>query len=364
MAVLAGPIKTQLPPTLLAALTTLTLLTTTTACSSDKTPKPPKINQAAPKTAAPPLPAPQTVSTAPTPPISGAEGKGISQRYFDLSKQATSSHDVKALENIETGAMLEVSKARQERILQYGDNVPSSEEKAANDDIQVVTPQGTPNGSDRWILAVGRQSLSGKSRTSVGVLRQAQGSGPWRMSFLAYTGIDQKVPEVAQIATLDNAAEITETNVDYGEETCRNFTSYMNGESLPSANWGPRTKSARQVAEQNKQGMIPLTAGGAVATKTEPLPDGRIPTWKTSTGDKLVMCTTKTTSHLTPGPSGVITVTRSEGLQNLNGKTTKWKTLDLTTVNMVVLKVPASGSTPVDIVADSYRALSGNGTPA
>ncbi|MYS84196.1 hypothetical protein [Embleya scabrispora] len=364
VAVLAGPNKTQLPATLLAALTAATLLAGTTACSTDKNSKTPKINQAAPKTAAAPLPAPQTASTAPTPPISEAEGKGISQRYFDLSKQATSSHSIKALEDIETGAMLEVSKARQERILKYGDSVPSSEEKAANDDIQVVTPQGAPNGSDRWLLAVGRQSLSGKSRTSVGVLQQARGSGPWRMSFLTYTGIDQEMPKVAQIATLNDAPDITENNIDYGEDTCRSFTSYMNGESTPAVSWGPRTKSARQVAEQNKQGMVPLTAGGAVAARTEPLPDGRIPAWRTSDGDKLVMCTTKTTSHLTPGPSGVITVTRSEGLQNLNGRTTKWKTLDLTTVNMVVLKVPPPGNSAVDIVADSYRALSGDGTPA
>ncbi|MFI6581548.1 hypothetical protein [Embleya sp. NPDC050493] len=364
VAVLPGPHKTQLPATLLAALTTLTLLTGTTACSSDKKPKDPKISEAAPKTAAAPLPAPSSASAPPTPPISEAEGKGVSQRYFDLSKQATSSHNVKALEDIEIGAMLEVSKARQERILKYGDNVPSSEEKAANDDIQVVTPQGTPNGSDRWLLAVGRQSLSGKSRTSVGVLRQTQGSGPWRMAFLAYTGLDQKIPEVAQIATLDNAPDITEKNIDYGEDTCRNFTSYMNGETKPSVNWGPRAKSARQVAEQNKQGMAPLTAGGTVTAKTEELSGGQIPAWKTSDGDKLVMCTTKTTSHLTPGASGVITVTRSDGLQNLNGRTTKWKMLDLTTVNMVVFKVPASRSAPVDIVADSYRALSGDGTPA
>ncbi|MFI6977981.1 hypothetical protein ACIBSV_05245 [Embleya sp. NPDC050154] len=365
VAVLAGPKKTPIPATLLAGIATLTLLASTTACSSDKKPNTPKINQPAPKTAAAPLPAPQQSSAAPpAPPISAAEGKGISQRYFDLSKQATSSHDVKALEAIETGAMLEVSKARQERILKYGDNVASSEEKAANDDIQVVTPQGAPNAEDRWLLAVGRQSLSGKSRTSVGVLRQAQGSGPWKMAFLAYTGIDQKIPEVAQIATLDGTANIAEKNTDYGEDICRNFTSYMNGESNPSTSWGPRTKSARQIADQNKQGMVPLTAGGTVAAKTEPVADGRMPAWKTTDGDKLVTCTTKTTSHLTPGPSGVITVTRSEGLQNLNGKTTKWKTLDLTTVNMVVFKVPTTEGSPVDIVAESYRALSGDGIPA
>lgn len=362
MAVLARSTNTQLPATLLAALATLTLLTT--ACSSDNKSKTPKISQAAPKTAAAPLPeAPRTPATAP-PPISEAEGTGISQRYFDLSKKATASHDVKALEDIETGAMLEVSRARQERILKYGDNVPSSEEQAANNDIQVVAPQGTPSGNDRWLLAVGRQSLSGKSRTSIGVLQQTQGSGPWKMSFLTYTGVDQKFPTVNGMSTLDNSTDLNEKTIDYGDDTCRDFTSYMNGNGASTTNWGPRAKSARQVADQNKQGMVPLTAGGSVTARTEPMANGRIPAWKTSDGEKLVMCTTKTTSHLTPGPSGVITVTRSEGLQNLNGKTTKWKTLDLATVNMVVLKVPATAGSPVDIVAESYRALSGDGISA
>ncbi|MGW1666929.1 hypothetical protein, partial [Streptomyces microflavus] len=96
---MAGPNKTQLPATLLAALTAATLLTGTTACSADKKPKDPKISQASPKTAAAPLQPPSASKSAiaTAPPISDAEGTSTSQSYFEASKKARSARDVRAL---------------------------------------------------------------------------------------------------------------------------------------------------------------------------------------------------------------------------------------------------------------------------
>ena len=354
--------QTRLTTTALAGLATLSLLTSATACSSDESPKNPKIADAAPRLASvPPEVQPPPTST-PTPPVSGVEAKKITQDYFDLSRQAKSAHDLQALDKIESGPLLDISKARQDRILKHGDNIPSSEERATNDQIKVVTPEGSPIGTDRWILSIGRQSLSGKSRSSLGILRQSKGTGPWKMTFLSYSEVDQKIPEISKIATKDGTRNLAASNIDYGEDTCLAFGNFLNGNE--TIEWGPRAKSTRQIADNQIRDGRALTSGGSVSARMEKARDGDSPAWITANGDKIVMCSMQTTSKLTAGPSGSFSINQSSGFQNLNGRTTKWKTLDLTNSSMIVLKIPALKDQPVDIIAESYRALSTDGTSA
>ncbi|MFF7246154.1 hypothetical protein ACFZBU_19850 [Embleya sp. NPDC008237] len=364
VAVLPGPHKTQLPATLLAALTTLTLLTGTTACSSDKKPKDPKISQASPKTAAPPLqPPPTSKSAIPTaPPISEVEGTSTAQSYFDASKKARSARDIRALSEVETGTLLEISTARLERIVKYGDNIGNDEDLATNSNVHVAPPQSAPPGDTRWLLSMGRQAIGKQSRGSLGILRQEQGVGPWKMSFLAFTDVGKDFPAASQIATAEVNGSGEPSNIYYGEEICRDFASYLDGGST-TTNWGPKAKAVIQEDRNNKHDTEALAKGGSATFKTEIRDGDRVPAWKTSDGGKLVMCTTRSSSNLTAGPTP-ITVTNSQSFQNLNGRTTKWKTLNVVNVGMTVFKIPATSDSPIDIVADSVRSLSTDGTPA
>ncbi|MFE3197440.1 hypothetical protein [Embleya sp. NPDC059237] len=360
MAVLARSTNTQLPATLLAALATLTLLTT--ACSSDKKAKEPKIGQAAPKTAAAPLPTPSQSTAAAGPPISEADATSTSQAYFDASKKARAARDIHSISEIEAGALLEVSTARLERILKYGDNIGNDEDLAANSNIHVASPQGAPGGDDRWLMSLGRQTIGKQSRGSLGVLRQDKGVGPWKMSFLAFTEVGKDFPIVTQIATVDNKESAASANIYYGQEICQDFANYLDGGST-TTNWGPRAKAVIQEDRNNKRDTEGLAKGGSVTFKTEIRDSEKSPAWKTSDGGKLVMCTTRSSSNLTAG-SSPISVTNSQSFQNLNGRTTKWKTLNVVNVGMTVFKIPATPDSPIDIVADSVRALSSDGTPA
>ncbi|WP_161364557.1 hypothetical protein [Streptomyces sp. SID3343] len=340
-----------------------------TACSTDKPPTTPKISQAAPKSSAAPLPPePATPSAAPTsstpaPAISEAEGISTSQNYFDQSKKARSAHDIKALENIESGALLEISKGRQERILKYGDSVADDEDLAANNDFHVAPPQASPPGSDRWILSIGRQTIGKQSRESLGVSRQLGGIGPWRMTFLAFSDVGKEFPSAAEIATIDGKNVLASTNIDYGVEICRDFASYLDGGSTKNA-WGPKAKSVVQDDKNNKHDSEVLTKGGTASFKTEVRDIDKIPSWRTTDGGRLVMCTTRTTSSLTAGPASSITITQSRSFQNFNGKITTWKTLNVVNVGMVVIKVPPVKGTPIEIVAASARPLSADGIPS
>ncbi|MGC0417422.1 hypothetical protein ABIA38_002936 [Embleya sp. AB8] len=355
---LARPKKTQL----LAAIATLTLATTT-ACSTDNPNNSPKINPPAPKTAAALPGTPQQASIAPAPPISEAEAASTSKSYFDLSKKARAERDVKTLGSIESGILLEISTARLERILKYGDNIGNDEDLAANSDIKAISPQGAPAGSDRWLLSTGRQTIGKQSRGSLGVLRQTQGVGPWKMSFLAFTNVGQDFPAISQIATTDSSTSADPAKIYYGEDICRDFASYIDGGPTQTS-WGPRAKAVIQSAQKDKQDAGSLTNGGTISVKTEVREDDRVPAWSTSDGGKLVMCTTKTTSSLSSGSSTPITITKSQSFQNLNGRTTRWKSLDLVNVGMTVFKIPPSATQAVDIIADSVRSLSADGTPA
>ncbi|MEU0935483.1 hypothetical protein [Embleya sp. NPDC005971] len=361
MAVLAGPIKTQLPPTLLAALTTLTLLTTTTACSSDKTPKPPKINQAAPKTAAPPLPAASNAPQAPAPvapPVSESEAKTIAQNYYDQSKKTKSSHDIAGLDQLETGTLLDISKARQQRIIKFGNNIQLAEETAATSDIQVAKPQDGPNGSDRWLLSIGTQRLGSDSRPALGVLRQTQGTGPWKMAFLTFGEVKKTLPGVAQISTVDGTPEI-----DYGDKICSDFSSSLT-EGPTSTTWGASAQKSIQLEKTNKQGLVSVTKGGNVSVRSEALTANHIPAWNTTDGAKLVMCSVKLTSSMTAGPSGTFTVNQSATYENLSGRITTWRNLEIANIGMYAFKVPATGNGPVELIASSGRPYSVDGTSA
>ncbi|MFI1377920.1 hypothetical protein [Embleya sp. NPDC020886] len=361
MAVLAGPIKSQLPPTLLAALTTLTLLTTTTACSSDKTPKHPKINQAAPKTAAPPLPAASNAPQAPAsvaPPVSESEAKTIAQNYYDQSKKAKSGHDIAALDGIETGILLDISKARQARVSKFGNNIRVAEELATTTDIQVAAPQGAPAGNDRWLLSTGLQKLDADSRSSLGVLRQTQGEGPWRMSFLAFTGSKKTLPTMTKISTVDGTEK---GEIDYGDSVCSDFSTGLSG-GPTSSNWGTSAKSTLQSEQGNKEQAVSITKGGTVSVQTEPVAQNRTPTWNTTDGGKVVMCTIKVTSNMTAGSSGTFTIDQSPTYENLSGRVTKWRSLTLSNVAMYAFKVPTNG--PIDLIASSTRPFNVDGTSA
>ncbi|MFI1580760.1 hypothetical protein [Embleya sp. NPDC020630] len=360
MAVLARSTNTQLPATLLAALATLTLLTT--ACSSDNKSKTPKISQAAPKTAAAPLPPPPASprSPAPTaPPISEGEAKTIAQNYYDASKKAKSAHDIAGLDAIETGILLDISRARQQRIAKFGNNVQVSEEMASTGDIQVAAPQGAPAGSDRWVLSTGLQKLGTDSRSSLGVLRQAQGEGAWKMSFLAFTDSKKSLPTVTKIATVNGEAT---GEIDYGDNLCSDFSTGLSGGST-SSNWGQSSKATLQTEQGNKEKAVTVTKGGTVSVQSEPLSQNRTPAWSTSDGGKLVMCTIKVTSNMTAGPSGTFTIDQSPTYENLSGRITKWRSLTLTNIAMYAFKVPSTPNGPIDLVATSTRPFNVDGSP-
>jgi len=297
--------------------------------------------------------------------LTSAEAMSISRRYFEESRTAKSSHNVKSLESIESGALFDTSKARQERILQYGDSISSSEEKAANDQIQVTVPRGeTPPGEGRWLLTTGRQSLSGKSRESVGILRQKSGEANWKMTFLAFTPTGKALPKIAGISTKNDSNEASNTSIDFGQDICQGFARFLNNEPTTTINWGAHATALKNLTEQGRKDAEHVTSGGRVSLKAE-IPDGaEMPSWRTGSGDRLVMCTTNTISTLTPGPSASITITKNEAFENLNARTTKWKSLKLVKTGMTVLRVPATANSPVDIVADAYRALSSSGSPA
>jgi hypothetical protein len=361
VAVLAGPNKTQLPATLLAALTAATLLAGTTACSTDKKSKTPKINQAAPKTAAAPLPAPSSAPQSPapvSPPVSESEAKTIAQNYYDQSKKAKSGHDIAALDGIETGILLDISKARQARISKFGNNVQVTEELATTSDIQIATPQSAPAGTDRWLFSIGLQKLGNDSRSSLGVLRQAQGEGPWKMSFLAFTEPKKSLPTVTKISTV-NGDEKGE--IDYGDNVCGDFSTGLSGGST-SSNWGSSAKSTLQTEQGNKEKAVTVTKGGTVSVQTEPLAQNRTPAWNTTDGGKVVMCTIKVTSNLTAGSSGTFTIDQSPTYENLSGRVTKWRSLTLTNVAMYAFKVQTSGS--IDLIASSTRPFNVDGISA
>ncbi|GCD97567.1 hypothetical protein EHYA_05262 [Embleya hyalina] len=354
---MARPTNTQLPATLLAALATLTLLTT--ACSSDNKSKTPKISQAAPKTAAAPLPPPPASprSPAPTaPPISEGEAKTIAQNYYDASKKTKSAHDISGLDQLETGTLLDISRARQQRIVKFGNKIQLAEEAAATGDIQVATPQGSPDGTDRWLLSIGTQKLGNDSRSSLGVLRQAQGTGPWKMSFLAFGEVKKSLPGVTQMAILDD-----NSGIDYGDNTCKEFASGLTGGST-TITWGSSAQKAIQTEQANKQGLIGVTKGGNVSVRTEALVDNHVPAWKTTDGQKLVMCSVKLTSTMTAGPSGKFNVDQSATYENLSGRVTTWRSLEITNIGMYVFKVPASGNGSADLVASAGRPFSVDGT--
>ncbi|WP_406299077.1 hypothetical protein OG948_27845 [Embleya sp. NBC_00888] len=362
VAVLAGPKKTPIPATLLAGIATLTLLASTTACSSDKKPNTPKINQPAPKTAAAPAPVPSSTPQSPAPvapPISEAEAKTIAQNYYDSSKKAKSSHDIAALDGIETGILLDISKARQARIAKFGNNVQMTEEMANTSEMQAATPQSAPTGSDRWLLSIGLQKLGTDSRSSLGVLRQSQGEGPWKMSFLAFTESKKSLPSVTEISTVkgDGKGEI-----DYGDNICSDFSTGLSGGST-SSNWGQSAKSTLQSEQGNKEKGITATRGGTVSVQTEPLAQNRTPAWNTTDGGKLVMCSIKVTSNMTAGSAGSFTIDQSPTYENLSGRVTKWRSLTLTNVAMYAFKVPATPNGPIDLVASSTRPLNVDGAP-
>lgn len=367
MADLARNTKTRTPAALLATLATLTLVATT-ACSTDKKPTTPKISQAAPKSSAAPLPSASQVpsalqSSVIAPPVSTSEAEVTSQKYFDLSRQVKSAHDIAGLSDIEDGTMLEISKARQQRILKYGDNLPSSEEQSETGSIKTATPQASPPGADRWILSTGQQTLSGKSRSSLGVLRQSQGAGPWKMFFLAFTNVNETFPAVTQISTKSGAVGAGPDDIDYGDQVCKDYAGSMNGDSA-SSKWGTRATGALQSFKNEVKESESLTKGGKAEVHTEARDSDRTPAWRTSDGGKLVMCTTYTTTNLTAGTSGVITITRSSTFQNLSGRTTQWKTLSFVNVGMRVFKVPPASGSPIEIVGEASRPLSVDGTPA
>lgn len=359
VAVLAGPKKTPIPATLLAGIAALALLASTTACSSDKKPNTPKINQPAPKTAAAPAPVPSSAPQSPAPvapAISEAEAKTIAQNYYDSSKKAKSSHDIAGLDQLETGTLLDISKARQQRIAKFGNKIQLAEETAATSDIQVAKPQDAPNGNDRWLLSIGTQKLGSESRSSLGILRQTQGSGPWRMTFLAFSEIKKTLPAVAQISTVNGTSDI-----DYGDRICGDFSSSLAGGSV-STTWGSSAQKTLQNEQSNKQSLISVTKGGSVSVRTEAMNDNRVPAWNTTDGAKLVMCSVKLTSSMTAGPSGVFNVDQSATYENLSGRVTTWRNLDITNIGMYAFKVPATGNGPVELVASSGRPYSVDGT--
>lgn len=182
------------------------------------------------------------------------------------------------------------------------------------------------------------------------------------MSFLAFTDVGKDFPIVSQIATAEGKGSGAPTDIYYGEEICRDFANYLDSGST-TTNWGPKAKAVIQEDRTNKHNTEALAKGGAATFKTEIRDGDKVPAWKTSDGGKLVMCTTRSSSNLTAG-STPITVTNSQSFQNLNGRTTKWKTLNVVNVGMTVFKVPATSDSPIDIVADSVRSLSTDGTPA
>jgi len=356
--------QTRLTTTVLVGLAGLSLLTSATACSSDKKPKDPKIAEAAPRPVVPQESSPSPAPTPPPPPpISTKEGLKISQQYFIESKKAKTSHDVKALESVEDGSLLETSRARQERVTRYGGALYSSEEVADNDKITAAQPQPAPIGEDRWILTTGRQQLSGKFRSSIGFLKQEKGAGPWKMSFLTFSPMGKNLPEATEISTKDGSPDIRATNIDYGDEICVSFANLMNQEAQPESKWGAEAISVQTRTKRDLNDANRVTNGGDVSLKTS-LSQNRIPSWKTKSGSRLVSCVTSLTLSLRAGSSGSIVITKNDSFENLNGKTTKWKNLDLIKTGMTVIEVPAAPDKPLEIVAQSYRALASNGTPA